>query len=600
MRTARLLFFTGPQFQNAPQADWSREFEGLKEVLENQSCMELEPPTFSGKRSDFARLLSPKTAPDLLHFSGHGQKRNLLLLNEFNQQSTLEENEAKILFADCKNMGVVLNACSSARVAEAISGSVLFAVGYQGLLQDEIAIAFTKSFYRLLSENYTLSRAFEIAVTTIGGSGLHADTTPILFCNSRIDAKTYTLCPGAEKHSKASSTYDLAHDISSTSNSIPSEGSEQHAKQSGPENHAVSNKAETRNNTGLVNAFMNVNGPEAISDYPVNPTSKPNKDKVANHREGSLTESGDHLAVLVEYLRIVLHQQQIVLNALCDYFERESLIEFSNNNAEPASPERVARLLLAPFPVNTDIPATARLTAILKDWRNRKLAFSSKYQKDALRAIRDAVFLASLPHKDTLEMVAAISNAIQGEPPSRPSMATAPFWDEDMAEKLGRYAHAVLMGQRTGKNLEQSFLFELLNKNFKDTDTSILFEDRFYEYVFLNEPEGYQKKTTTRKRIDDFAKGCVAQLKEQPKDPISYESYLKADLEQQFMRGQLFFVRVSLPKSDEERVAVDEVTKAFTRLVFIQMETDGNSTVYEIIMVQIAQIDRLLTELFPN
>jgi hypothetical protein len=316
-------------------------------------------------------------------------------------------------------------------------------------------------------------------------------------------------------------------------------------------------------------------------------------------REDPKPEYGDHLAVLVEYLKIVLQQQQVVLSPICDYFKREGLIEVSAKPLDTINSERVARLLLSPFSDNADMPTTSRFSAILQDWRNRKMVFSDKGQKDALRATRDAVFLASLPEENTLEMVAAISNAIQKEMPNKNSLGTAFSWDADIAEKIGRYAHALLMGQRTEKKAEQSFLFAMLNKNFEDTDTSILFDDRIYQYVFLNEPVGYRKKKSPQTRIDEFAKGFLDQL-EKTNAPESYEAVLRSYLDVQFQRDQLFFFKVSRPQSDRDITALDEVMKMFPRLVFIQMKPDGNVTDYENIMMQMAQIDRSLTELFSK
>jgi hypothetical protein len=43
-----------------------------------------------------------------------------------------------------------------------------------------------------------------------------------------------------------------------------------------------------------------------------------------------------------------------------------------------------------------------------------------------------------------------------------------------------------------------------------------------------------------------------------------------------------------------------EIMKEFSRMVFIQASPDGNATIYEAIMMQMAEIDKLLHRLFTT
>jgi hypothetical protein len=453
-----------------------------------------------------------------------------------------------------------------------------------------------------------LADAFEIAVLQSGGSRLHPDTQPVLFCHGELDPKNYSI--GSK----------------TTSNS------EQKIRQIGDGVTMASNSAAADVNNGLITDQMTINGPVTINNY--NQVSNPQRQdphqsagmsviapastasnarpssalNIHNSRSNSGNSVSTHqLGVLVEYLKIALQDQQTVLTAIQDYFNRQGLIEVVRNDSASSIPEIVAKLLLSSISEDPNIPTTSRFAAICQDWRNRKMVFSDKGQKAALRAVRDAVFLASLPEEDTQEMVAAISNAIQKETPAQAGTATVPFWNSNTAEKLGRYAHALLMDQRNAKETGNSFLFELLNKNFDDNDTSILFEDTFYEYVFLEEPVGYNKKTAPVRRIEEFARGCITQLEEidnaasnPDSNPDSYEEVLISYLDEQHKRYRLVFVKISQPQIDRDINALVDVKQAFTRMVFIQMKPNGNATVYENIMRHMAQIDRSLTELFPN
>jgi hypothetical protein len=307
----------------------------------------------------------------------------------------------------------------------------------------------------------------------------------------------------------------------------------------------------------------------------------------------------DRLAALLDAIAIGLRAQQDVLIAIHDYLKREGLIEATSSDSNKPDPERVAMLLLAPISDNPGIPTTARFLAVLTDWKKRGITFSENGQKELLRLIRDTVFLASFPEDDTREMIDAISNAIQKELSDKGSAATAKLTDKSIAEKLGLFAHALLMEQRSGKKGTQSFLYQLLNKKIEDDDTSIFFEDRFYEYAFIDEPKEYLKKQSTDKRIEEFAKGCMGQLRKGA-ESTSWKRTLEIYLETEHRRRRLIFVRISRPQNPKDIKNLEEIMNAFPRMVFIQMNAQGNAPVYVDIMAHIAQIDQLLTELFQK
>jgi hypothetical protein len=314
-----------------------------------------------------------------------------------------------------------------------------------------------------------------------------------------------------------------------------------------------------------------------------------------------LADLPNHLAVLVEYLKIVLQSQQTLLSAIHDYLQREGLIEASRSDSNKPDPDRVATLLLAPFSDNPNIPRAARFASFLDDWKFRKKVISGKGQKDALRAIRDTVFLASFPEDDTQEMVQAISNAIDTKAHPKKSSVKIPTMVPDIAKKLGRYAHARLMGQRSGKTENENFLFKLLNEKIDAADTSIIFENKIYKYQFLVEPDRYRRKKSTNGRVEEFAKGCMDQLAElHNPEKGAYTQILKDHVEKDFITRKLYFVMISGPQSPRDIDALAEIMDTFTRIVFIHLKADGNSTIYENIMKEMSKIDLLLTELFQK
>jgi hypothetical protein len=60
------------------------------------------------------------------------------------------------------------------------------------------------------------------------------------------------------------------------------------------------------------------------------------------------------------------------------------------------------------------------------------------------------------------------------------------------------------------------------------------------------------------------------------------------------------FVLVKKPAEEAEKELLQEIMDAFSRMVFIQASPDGNATIYEAIMMQMAEIDQLLHRLFTT
>jgi hypothetical protein len=216
----------------------------------------------------------------------------------------------------------------------------------------------------------------------------------------------------------------------------------------------------------------------------------------------------DRLAVLIEYLTIILESQQEILKKIGGFLAREGLIDASIRPHGATLAELVATQLVTQRPNHLEVPVSSTLRDLLTDWKDRNLQFLDDTQKDALRSVRDTVFLASLPEEDTQEMVKAISNAIQTKASGTPSSANFKAWNKDIATLMGRYAHARLMDQRSRKTGNESFVFQLLNKKFEGDDTSIFFEDRFYRSEFIDEPIDYRKLRTPTLRKEGFAKGA--------------------------------------------------------------------------------------------
>ncbi|KST67515.1 AAA-like domain-containing protein [Mastigocoleus testarum] len=121
--------------------------------------------------------------PQIVHFSGHGEGEQGLVLEDGSGQMQLvsAESLAKLfkLFQD-KIECVVLNACYSEVQAEAIHQHIDYVIGMNQAIGDKAAIKFAKGFYDALGAGRTIEDGFQLGCTLIGLEGIPESYTPVL------------------------------------------------------------------------------------------------------------------------------------------------------------------------------------------------------------------------------------------------------------------------------------------------------------------------------------------------------------------------------------------------------------------------------------
>jgi hypothetical protein len=109
-------------------------------------------------------------SPDIVHFSGHGNKKSEIILQKPNGTAAPVSTDAlEILFNSFKStiQCVVLNMCYSSDQAQSISNSINFVIGAEGEIGDQNAIEFSKSFYRGISNKKSIKQSFILAQNAI-------------------------------------------------------------------------------------------------------------------------------------------------------------------------------------------------------------------------------------------------------------------------------------------------------------------------------------------------------------------------------------------------------------------------------------------------
>lgn len=126
---------------------------------------------------DLQRLLL-MYEPQIVHFSGHGSKRQKVLLNGTNGRAqALDRQGLKEFFAFYNKHVrlVLLNACFTKTQARLISDVVDYSIGTARPIGDKVSVAFAGAFYQALAFGKSITDAFrsakvELALTRMARS----------------------------------------------------------------------------------------------------------------------------------------------------------------------------------------------------------------------------------------------------------------------------------------------------------------------------------------------------------------------------------------------------------------------------------------------
>ena len=111
---------------------------------------------------DFRRALFD-FEPTIVHFSGHGYKDGLLMVDDMGLAEPISSEVLSEIFELCAEYVecVILNACYSAPQADAINRHINYVIGMPGKINDVAAIEFSKGFYDALGAGRPVEDAFK-------------------------------------------------------------------------------------------------------------------------------------------------------------------------------------------------------------------------------------------------------------------------------------------------------------------------------------------------------------------------------------------------------------------------------------------------------
>jgi hypothetical protein len=179
------------------QLDLTREARAIEEriaVGKPREALELVP-RWAVRPRDLHRALM-EVEPHILHFSCHGSVQEQLVLEDDrgNQARVEKEALADLLHRLPGNIRlVVLNACDTATVAEALVRHVDCAIGMCRPIGDDAAIAFAAAFYEAIGFGKSVGEAFGLGNNELMLARIPEEQTPKLEVKQGVDAARVVL-----------------------------------------------------------------------------------------------------------------------------------------------------------------------------------------------------------------------------------------------------------------------------------------------------------------------------------------------------------------------------------------------------------------------
>jgi hypothetical protein len=151
-KTKILILSANPWNTNRLGLD--EEYQRIQELWENSDGQEqFELRYYPALRGEELQQKVLKFKPNLIHFSGHGEENGLIFADLVGDNAYEVSKQAlaqlfKLCAPDLK--AVFLNACHSAKQAEAIVEQVGYVIGMNAAINDLAAVSFSQGFYTVI------------------------------------------------------------------------------------------------------------------------------------------------------------------------------------------------------------------------------------------------------------------------------------------------------------------------------------------------------------------------------------------------------------------------------------------------------------------
>jgi hypothetical protein len=173
----------------------AREIDEKIQVGSKRDAFEIAAQ-WSTRPSDLQKALL-RYNPNIVHFSGHGNKKQGIILEDRDGNMTPVSKSALIgLFRILKdNIKIVfLNACHSTVQIDGLRETIDFTIAMNTSIGDKAAVIFAAYFYQALAFGRSVLDAFELAKNQLELEGIDESKTPeLLVRDGVVAAKAYLM-----------------------------------------------------------------------------------------------------------------------------------------------------------------------------------------------------------------------------------------------------------------------------------------------------------------------------------------------------------------------------------------------------------------------
>lgn len=188
MSKVKILFFAADPHSTLQLDEDVREIRIKVRAAEYRDALAFDY-RLAARPDDLLQALN-ETHPRIVHFSGHGGSRGLMLVDPQEPSAHFVDAAALAQLFGVFRGGirlVVLNACFSLPQAEAIAQVVGCTIGTSGAISDEAAITFGASFYRAVAFGHSVQAAFDQACAALALSHPTERDCPRLVARRGVD-----------------------------------------------------------------------------------------------------------------------------------------------------------------------------------------------------------------------------------------------------------------------------------------------------------------------------------------------------------------------------------------------------------------------------
>ena len=191
---ATLILFLAANPTNEAQLRVGKEYKEIGEKIQAGRYRDsFELKMGPGVSIEDLQGLLLRHSPNVVHFSGHGDKSAIVLEGPDGQAQMLSERSLADLLEIVNRDGnikcVFLNACYSEDQARAISKHVDCVIGMANAISDDAAREFAGSFYQGLANGRSVKDSFDLGRNILSAWDLPDEQVPKLLCRPSVDPR---------------------------------------------------------------------------------------------------------------------------------------------------------------------------------------------------------------------------------------------------------------------------------------------------------------------------------------------------------------------------------------------------------------------------